>query len=68
MSTTLSGSGGYGIPEERDPDAVLRDVLDGYVSVDAARDIYKVAIDLDSMSLDSAKTNKLRGLGNTNDR
>ena len=68
VSTTLSGSGGYGIPEERDPDAVLRDVLDGYVSVDAAREIYKVDIDLDSMSLDFAKTNKLRGLGNTNDR
>ena len=68
VSTTLSGSGGYGNPEERDPEAVLRDVVDGYVSVGAAREIYRVAINPDTLTLDSTKTDELRGLGRTNDR
>mgnify|MGYP001799024619 CR=1 FL=1 len=33
-----------GWPEERDPERVLRDVLQGKVSAERARDIYKVAI------------------------
>ena len=68
MSTTLSGSGGFGNPEERDPEAVLRDVVDGYVSPGAASEIYKVAIHPETLTLDSTKTDELRGLGRTNDR
>ena len=60
VSTTLSGSGGYGRPETRDPQAVLRDVLDDYVSIDAARTVYKVAINPDTMSIDSSETSLLR--------
>jgi N-methylhydantoinase B len=38
---TVSGSGGgYGPPGERDPEAVRADVLAGYVSEAAARDVY----------------------------
>ena len=40
----LPGGGGVGAPEQRDPKAVLADVVDGYVSVDAARSIYGVTI------------------------
>jgi N-methylhydantoinase B len=40
----LPGGGGVGDPRERDPQAVLRDVADGYVSVEAAREIYGVRI------------------------
>jgi N-methylhydantoinase B len=40
----LPGGGGVGDPRERDPQAVLRDVVDGYVSLDAAREIYGVRI------------------------
>ncbi len=60
VSTTLSGSGGYGSPETRDPQAVLRDVLDDYVSIDAARNVYRVAINPDTMSIDSSETSLLR--------
>jgi N-methylhydantoinase B len=40
----LPGGGGYGDPRERDPEQVLADVVDGYVSIDAARELYGVAI------------------------
>ena len=39
-----AGGGGFGPPFERDPAAVLADVLDGKVSVAAARDRYGVVI------------------------
>ena len=40
----LPGGGGVGDPRERDPQAVLRDVVDGYVSIDAAHELYGVRI------------------------
>lgn len=39
---TYAGGGGYGAPPERDPQAVHRDLLNGYVSADAARNVYGV--------------------------
>ena len=38
------GGGGYGDPKQRDPQKVLDDVLDGYVTIHAARDTYGVVI------------------------
>src|SRR5262249_61740443 len=35
-----AGGGGYGDPQARHPDALARDVRDGYVSADAARNAY----------------------------
>jgi N-methylhydantoinase B len=40
----LAGGGGFGEPFARDPRAVLRDVLNGFVSIDTARDHYGVVI------------------------
>lgn len=40
-----TGSGGYGSPLQRPAERVLDDVLDGRVSVKAARDVYGVVID-----------------------
>jgi N-methylhydantoinase B len=40
----LPGGGGVGDPRERDPQAVLRDVVDGYVTLEAARELYGVRI------------------------
>ena len=37
MQLNLPGGGGYGDPFTRDPEAVLWDVIEGYVSIDAAR-------------------------------
>jgi|SRR5579884_2207045 len=40
-----SGGGGYGNPRERDPQLVLRDVTLGFVSPEAARDVYGVSVE-----------------------
>jgi N-methylhydantoinase B len=54
------GGGGYGNPAERDPALVLNDVVQGYVSLEAAREEYKVAIDPKTFEVDEERTRKLR--------
>lgn len=54
------GGGGYGNPAERDPALVLNDVVQGYVSLEAAREDYKVAIDPATFEVDEEGTRKLR--------
>jgi N-methylhydantoinase B len=44
VETITAGGGGYGNPLERDPSLVLRDYLEEYISLDAARDTYGVVI------------------------
>jgi N-methylhydantoinase B len=44
VDTALPGGGGYGPPFERDPQAVLDDVVNGYVSIEAAAASYGVVI------------------------
>jgi N-methylhydantoinase B len=56
----MASGGGYGDPLEREPERVLRDVEDGVVSRQEARDIYGVAIDGDDPALNLAATEKLR--------
>jgi N-methylhydantoinase B/oxoprolinase/acetone carboxylase alpha subunit len=56
----MASGGGYGDPLEREPERVLRDVEDGVVSRQEARDIYGVAIDGDEPALNLAVTEKLR--------
>lgn len=57
-----SGGGGFGDPAERDPRAVVDDVRDGFVSLETAREVYKVAVNTDSelFSVDVAETERLR--------
>jgi N-methylhydantoinase B len=45
VSYRTCGGGGYGPPEEREPERVLRDVLEGKVSVERARDVYGVVVE-----------------------
>jgi N-methylhydantoinase B len=40
----LPGGGGYGDPLQRDPERVLWDVIEGYVSPEAAEKVYGVAV------------------------
>ncbi len=54
------GGGGYGPAIERDPQLVLRDVHEGKVSLERAQEIYRVAIDPDTWTVDEAETEKLR--------
>lgn len=60
-----AGGGGYGDPLQRETNAVLEDVIDGYVSVERAAKDYGVAIeavdpDLDDYRLDEDATRTLR--------
>jgi N-methylhydantoinase B len=63
ISFQQSGAGGYGDPLERDPARVLDDVLDDYVSIEAARDDYGVVITGAGADLrvDARATASLRG-------
>ena len=54
------GGGGYGPPWQRDIAAVQDDVKQGYVSAKAARDLYGVAIDPETLVVDEAETARLR--------
>ena len=53
------GGGGYGAPHARDPQAVARDVAQGYVTRDSAQADYRVALNEDG-SIDAARTQSLR--------
>ena len=54
-----NGGGGVRDPLTRDPHSVVRDVADGTVSVEAARDLYGVVLGPD-LSLDKTGTEGLR--------
>lgn len=47
VSFRLAGAGGYGDPREREREAVLRDVADGFVSREAARAVYGVEVEVE---------------------
>jgi N-methylhydantoinase B len=40
LSFRLSGAGGYGPPDKRDPAAIARDIAEGYVTREAAQRDY----------------------------
>jgi N-methylhydantoinase B len=52
----LPGGGGYGSPLERDPQQVLDDVLNGYVSLQQAEACYGVVIDPETREVAAAAT------------
>jgi N-methylhydantoinase B len=54
------GGGGWGDPFEREPDAVLTDVLEGLVSIEAAEQTYGVVIEPTAMRIDDAATRLAR--------
>jgi N-methylhydantoinase B len=62
VSLETPGGGGLGTPAERDPQRVLSDVRNGYVTQQQAWQVYRVAIDyLDGdLRVNDAKTRALR--------
>jgi N-methylhydantoinase B len=60
VSMHAAGGGGYGDPLERDPELVARDVAEGLVSPQAARESYGVVIDADSGQVNAEATRVLR--------
>jgi len=60
VQVNMNAGGGYGDPLDRDPAAVLGDVLDGYVSIEGAREDYSVVIIPDKLIIDLRATETLR--------
>ena len=56
----VAGGGGWGDPLERDPALVLRDVLNEFVSPDAAREDYGVVLTGEPLAVDADATTALR--------
>ncbi|RWX62038.1 hydantoinase B/oxoprolinase family protein [Mesorhizobium sp. M2A.F.Ca.ET.039.01.1.1] len=57
-----TGGGGWGVAQSRDPERVRGDVIDGYVSHQAARRDYGVALDPNTFEVLHDQTSKLRNL------
>ena len=55
-----SGGAGIGDPAEREPEAVRDDVRNEVVSVEAAKRIYRVALDPETLEVDAEATARLR--------
>jgi N-methylhydantoinase B len=64
ISIRSGGGGGYGHPFDRPADAVARDVVEGYVGVDAARELYGVVVDA-AGHIDRERTDRLRSEGSS---
>ena len=62
VSYRTCGGGGFGPPEQRDPERVLRDVREGKVSPARARDVYRVAVDTAAWIVDEEETARLRAV------
>jgi N-methylhydantoinase B len=62
FSLETPGGGGLGNPIERDPERVLNDVRNGYVSLGKARETYRVAVESvdDDFALNESETRVLR--------
>jgi N-methylhydantoinase B len=61
LRVASGGGGGYGSPFDRSPESVFSDVVDGYVSHEAALEIYGVVISQAGI-LDISKTQERRAL------
>jgi N-methylhydantoinase B len=61
VTIDAAGGGGYGNPLERQPEMVESDMIEGYVSIEAAKKDYGVVIDPKTFKVDMKETKKLRG-------
>ena len=59
LTTYTGGGGGFEEPLDRDPENVLNDVKNRYVSIEKAKEDYKVSITED-LEIDQSATQKLR--------
>jgi N-methylhydantoinase B len=62
LSIRLPGSAGYGDPTERPAEKIRWDVLNGKVSIESARENYRVAFHSD-LTIDEARTSEMRKKG-----
>jgi N-methylhydantoinase B len=59
VDLNTGGGGGFGNPDEREPERVRADVVDGFVSREAAASDYGVVLD-DALDVDVEATVELR--------
>lgn len=59
LENSRQGGGGFGPPSLRDLEKVLKDVLNGAVSMECARRVYGVIIEPQTMKIDLRKTDEL---------
>src|SRR5207253_8676145 len=55
-----AGGGGFGPPWEREPERVRSDVVEGYVTPEAARERYGVVLRGEALEVDAPETAKRR--------
>ena len=55
-----AGGGGWGDPHTRDPELVRKDLLEGLITVERAREAYCVAIDPETLEVLQTETKRLR--------
>jgi N-methylhydantoinase B/oxoprolinase/acetone carboxylase alpha subunit len=60
MVIAVGGGGGYGDVLERDPEAVMEDIRNEITSRWAAKNVYKIVFDEESLIVDEEKTRQLR--------
>jgi N-methylhydantoinase B len=60
VTIDAAGGGGCGNPLEREPERVESDVMEGYVSLEKAREDYGVIINPKTMKVDEEATRKVR--------
>ena len=60
LRVMTAGGGGWGHPFDREPEIVLGDVLDDFVSIESAEQDYGVIIDPSSLVIDVEATARLR--------
>ena len=60
VTIDAAGGGGHGNPLDRDPEMVENDVIEGYVSLEKAKEDYGVVIDPNTLKVDREVTKKLR--------
>ena len=65
MTFWSAGGGGYGDPLEREPELIIEDMMDDYVTVQEARDLYGVVVEAKDrrrllFEVDAAATATLR--------
>jgi N-methylhydantoinase B len=61
VTIDAAGGGGNGNPLEREPEMVESDMIEGYVSIEAAKKDYGVVINPKTFKVDMEETKKLRG-------
>lgn len=60
LGVSTGGGGGYGHPFDRPAEQVRTDVLDGYVSLEQAREAYGVVLHPEDLEIDAEATRRLR--------